>query len=369
MLNESDHLFFNVVEKLRGSMDLSEFKMYILGLICYQHLSDKLLEKVVELVGESLEEYDNPEKQKSLYERLFSDPEDRNDISTMLEDALGYYLEPTHLFHTFADQAKQNKLQLNELSTALIQLSTYYDHFNGLFYDVDLQSKRLGFDDDQRKVKIEKILKEIDMIDFSSYQKNAIGDAYEYLISAFASEAGKRGGGFHTPHEVSDMVARIVTIDQEDMKYFSVYDPTMGSGSLMLNIRNYMKYPYTVKYHGQDIYLTNFNLARMNLIMHGVELENMDLRIGDTFEESWSATESYAFDSVVMNPPYSAKWSADEKFFYDSRFNRYEKLAPKSKADFAFLLHGYHYLKETGTMAIILPHGVLHRGALSLIHI
>ena len=166
-----------------------------------------------------------------------------------------------------------------------------------------------------------------------------------------------------TPHEVSDMMARIAVIGQEDKKLFSVFDPTMGSGSLMLNIRNYLNYPKSVKYHGQELNTTTFNLAKMNLILHGVDNEDIRLRNGDTLNKDWPTDEPYTFDSVVMNPPYSAKWSSDDTFLDDSRFNRYGKLAPKSKADFAFLLHGFYHLKDSGTMAIVLPHGVLFRGA------
>lgn len=159
------------------------------------------------------------------------------------------------------------------------------------------------------------------------------------------------------------MMARIAAIGQEDKKLFSVFDPTMGSGSLMLNIRNYINHRENMKYHGQELNTTTFNLAKMNLILHGVDKEDMNLRNGDTLNKDWPTSEPYTFDSVLMNPPYSAKWSADETFLDDSRFNRYGRLAPKSKADFAFLLHGFYHLKDSGSMAIVLPHGVLFRGA------
>ncbi|MDE8173693.1 N-6 DNA methylase, partial [Erysipelothrix rhusiopathiae] len=138
--------------------------------------------------------------------------------------------------------------------------------------------------------------------------------------------------------------------------------PTMGSGSLMLNVRKYLNHPDTVKYHGQELNTTTYNLAKMNLILHGVENEDMNIRNADTLNKDWPTEEPYLFDSVLMNPPYSAKWSADDKFLDEPRFNRYGKLAPKSKADFAFLLHGFYHLKDSGTMAIVLPHGVLFRG-------
>jgi type I restriction enzyme M protein len=252
---------------------------------------------------------------------------------------------------------------LNDLNKAFIDLSTKYAQFNGLFDDVDLKSKKLGSDDQQRNITITEVLKKLNDVDVIGHNGDVIGDAYEFLIGQFASEAGKKAGEFYTPHEVSDMMARIAAIGQEDKKLFSVFDPTMGSGSLMLNIRNYINHPDGVKYHGQELNTTTYNLAKMNLILHGVDREDMRLRNGDTLNKDWPTDEPYTFDSVLMNPPYSAKWSSDDTFLDDSRFNRYGKLAPKSKADFAFLLHGFYHLKDSGTMAIVLPHGVLFRGA------
>jgi len=248
-----------------------------------------------------------------------------------------------------------------DLNKAFIDLSTKYDQFNGLFDDVDLTSKKLGSDAQQRNITITEVIKKLDPVNLLGHGGDVIGDAYEYLISQFASEAGKKAGEFYTPHEVSVMMARIAAKGQEDKKLFSVYDPTMGSGSLMLNIRNYINHPESVKYHGQELNTTTFNLAKMNLILHGVDKEDMRLSNGDTLNKDWPTDEPYTFDSVLMNPPYSAKWSSDDTFLDDSRFNRYGRLAPKSKADFAFLLHGLYHLKDSGTMAIVLPHGVLFR--------
>ena len=344
-------------------MDASEYKNYLLGLIFYKYLSDKLLEKVVELAGESLDEFSNADKQTVLYRQLLEDEDTKSDLIETLVDTLGYDIAADHLFNVLTMQANQNTFQLNDLNKAFIDLSTKYVQFNGLFDDVDLKSKKLGADDQQRNVTITEVLKKLNGIDVLGHNGDVIGDAYEFLISQFASEAGKKAGEFYTPHEVSDMMARIAVIGQEDKKLFSVFDPTMGSGSLMLNIRNYLNYPKSVKYHGQELNTTTFNLAKMNLILHGVDNEDIRLRNGDTLNKDWPTDEPYTFDSVVMNPPYSAKWSSDDTFLDDSRFNRYGKLAPKSKADFAFLLHGYYHLKDSGTMAIVLPHGVLFRGA------
>lgn len=354
---------FSAADSLRSKMDASEYKNYLLGLIFYKYLSDKLLEKVVEIADESLEEYNTQEKQTQLYRSLLADEEIKNDLIETLVDTLGYDIAPKHLFNVLANQAKQNTFQLNDLNKAFIDLSTKYDQFNGLFDDVDLTSKKLGSDDQQRNITITEVVKELNAVNVIGHDGDVIGDAYEYLIGQFASEAGKKAGEFYTPHQVSDMMARIAAIGQEDKKLFSVFDPTMGSGSLMLNIRNYIHYPDSIKYHGQELNTTTFNLAKMNLILHGVNKEDMRLRNGDTLNKDWPTDEPYTFDSVLMNPPYSAKWSADNTFLDDSRFNRYGKLAPKSKADFAFLLHGFYHLRDSGTMAIVLPHGVLFRGA------
>lgn len=360
---ELNSKLFSAADNLRSKMDASEYKNYLLGLIFYKYLSDKLLEKVVEIADESLEKYNTQEKQTRLYRESLADEEIKNDLIETLVDTLGYDIEPDYLFNVLTDQAKQNTFQLNDLNKAFIDLSTKYDQFNGLFDDVDLQSKKLGSDDQQRNITITEVLKKLNDIDVLGHNGDVIGDAYEFLISQFASEAGKKAGEFYTPHEVSDMMARIAAIGQEDKKLFSVFDPTMGSGSLMLNIRNYINHPENVKYHGQELNTTTYNLAKMNLILHGVDKEDMRLRNGDTLNKDWPTDEPYTFDSVLMNPPYSANWSSDDTFLDDSRFNRYGKLAPKSKADFAFLLHGFYHLKDSGTMAIVLPHGVLFRGA------
>ncbi|NMB32600.1 MAG: type I restriction-modification system subunit M, partial [Lactobacillus sp.] len=354
---------YSAADHLRSKMDASEYKDYLLGLIFYKYLSDKLLVKVVEVADESPEKHDTQAKQTKLYRDLFADEEVKDDLVETLVDTLGYHIEPDYLFNVLSDQAKQNTFQLNDLKKAFTDLSTKYDLFSGLFDDVDLESKKIGSNDQQRNITISEVIKQLNDIDLIGHDGDVIGDAYEFLIGQFASEAGKKAGEFYTPNEVSNMMAQIVTIGQKDKKLFSVYDPTMGSGSLMLNVRKHINHPDSVKYHGQELNTTTYNLAKMNLILHGVRKEDMRLRNGDTLNEDWPTDEPYTFDTVMMNPPYSAKWSSDKSFLDDSRFNRYGRLAPKSKADFAFLLHGFYHLKDSGTMAIVLPHGVLFRGA------
>lgn len=193
---------------------------------------------------------------------------------------------------------------------------------------------------------------------------DVLGNAYEYLIGQFASETGKKAGEFYTPHGPAQLLCRIAMIGQENKKGLLVYDPCMGSGSLMLSCKHYSNEPDYIQYYGQELMPSTYNLARMNMFLHRVHPEHQHLRNGDTLDADWPHDEETEFDVVTMNPPYSAKWSAAEGFKQDERFMDYGgKLAPKSKADYAFLLHGFYHLKQTGTMAIVLPHGVLFRGA------
>ncbi|WP_424960637.1 type I restriction-modification system subunit M [Macrococcus lamae] len=344
-------------------MDASEYKNYLLGLIFYKYLSDKMLKKVVELSYEDEALYSTKEKQTELYTSLISNEDTAEDLKATLIDTLGYEIEPDYLFNMLAEKAKLNTFQIDDMKKAFVQLSANFEQFTGLFDDIDLNSNKLGTSPPQRNITITEVIKKLNDIDLLNHEGDVIGDAYEFLIGQFASEAGKKAGEFYTPHMVSDMMAQIVTIGQQDKKIFSVFDPTMGSGSLMLNVRNYLNDRTVIKYHGQELNTTTYNLAKMNLILHDVDAKDINLRNGDTLDRDWPTDEPYTFDAVVMNPPYSAKWSADQTFLDDSRFNRYGRLAPKTKADFAFLLHGYYHLKETGTMAIVLPHGVLFRGA------
>ena len=203
----------------------------------------------------------------------------------------------------------------------------------------------------------------IDTADLLNSDAEILGNAYEALIGWFASETGKKAGEFYTPQAVSKILTKIAIAGQEDKKGLSVYDPCMGSGSLLLNAKKYSGDPEYIKYYGQELNTSTYNLARMNMFLHGVKAENQNLRNGDTLDADWPTDEDTDFNMVLMNPPYSAKWSASSGFLQDERFSDYGVLAPKSKADYAFLLHGLYHLKNNGTMAIVLPHGVLFRGA------
>ena len=230
--------------------------------------------------------------------------------------------------------------------------------FENLFDDVDLQSSKLGRKVSDKNKLIGQIIKHLSEIDFEleNDENDILGDAYEYLISQFASDAGKKAGEFYTPQEVSKILAKLVTVGKNRLK--SVYDPTCGSGSLLLRVSKEVR---VTDFYGQELNQTTYNLARMNMILHDVNFNDFDIRQGDSLEEPLFIDER--FEAIVANPPFSAKWSSDKKFLDDERFSAAGKLPPKSKADYAFVEHMIYHLDENGTMAIVLPHGVLFRGA------
>jgi type I restriction enzyme M protein len=233
------------------------------------------------------------------------------------------------------------------------------DDFDNLFEDMDLNSTKLGKTPEARNEIIAKVLFHLDKIDFKleNTELDVLGDAYEYLIGQFASGAGKKAGEFYTPQEVSKILAKIVTTGKQKLK--SVYDPTCGSGSLLLRVAKEVK--EVNNFYGQEMNRTTYNLARMNMILHGVHYRKFDIKQEDTLEHPQHLND-LPFEAIVANPPFSAEWSANPLFTSDDRFSQYGKLAPSSKADFAFLQHMIHHLAENGTMAIVLPHGALFRG-------
>lgn len=249
-----------------------------------------------------------------------------------------------------------------ELEQAFRDIEQSDKIYRGLFSDVDLQSTRLGPNPQKRNDRISAVMLKLANVDLTEYGGDALGDAYEYLIGQFASESGKKAGEFYTPQAVSTLMTKIAISGKEDKRGLTVYDPTMGSGSLLLNAKAYSNKPNSIYYFGQEVNTTTLNLARMNMILHNVGINQQKFRNGDTLDDDWPTDEPTNFDMVLMNPPYSAKWSASKAFLEDSRFSPYGKLPPKSRGDFAFLLHGFYHLRADGTMAIVLPHGVLFRG-------
>lgn len=345
---------------LRSKMDANEYKDYLLGIVFYKYLSDSFLIKVYDLI--------NDEKPSSLkvaleeYREALKD-ESANELIQEIKSACHYVIEPELTYTCFADAARNNSFKREYLQKAFNNIEQSDPLLADLFTDIDLYSNRLGTGDQKQSDTIASLIKEIDKADLLNSDSDVLGDAYEYLIGQFASETGKKAGEFYTPQAVSKILTKIAILGQEDKKGLSVYDPCMGSGSLLLNAKKYSTDPRNIKYYGQELMTSTYNLARMNMFLHGVVPENQKLRNADTLDADWPTDEETDFNMVLMNPPYSAKWSAVKGFLQDERFSEYGVLAPKSKADYAFLLHGLYHLKNNGTMAIVLPHGVLFRGA------
>ncbi len=308
------------------------------------------------------------EKPKSLkvaldaYKEALED-ESAEELKEQIKSECHYLIEPQLTYTCFADAARNNAFNRELLQKAFNNIEQSDPLFVDLFTDIDLYSNRLGNGDQKQSDTISSLVKEIDKADLLNSDAEILGNAYEYLIGQFASETGKKAGEFYTPQAVSKILTKIAIAGQENKKGLSVYDPCMGSGSLLLNAKKYATEPGYIKYYGQELNTSTYNLARMNMFLHGITPENQVLRNGDTLDGDWPTGEETDFNMVLMNPPYSAKWSATAGFLQDERFSDYGVLAPKSKADYAFLLHGLYHLKSNGTMAIVLPHGVLFRGA------
>lgn len=345
---------------LRSKMDANEYKDYLLGIVFYKYLSDSFLIKVYDMICD-----DKPETLKEALEAYKEElkGEYAEDLVKEMRDECHYVIEPELTYTYFADAARNNTFNREELQKAFNNIEQSDPIFADLFTDIDLYSNRLGTGDQKQSDTVANLIKEIDKADLLNSDAEILGNAYEYLIGQFASETGKKAGEFYTPQAVSKILTRIAIAGQEEKRGLSVYDPCMGSGSLLLNAKKYSEQPQYIKYYGQELNTSTYNLARMNMFLHGIVTENQKLRNGDTLDGDWPTDEETDFNMVLMNPPYSAKWSAAAGFLQDERFSEYGVLAPKSKADYAFLLHGLYHLKNNGTMAIVLPHGVLFRGA------
>lgn len=347
---------WNIANELRGKMGADEFRDYILGFIFYKYLSEK-----IEIHANKLLKPDG-----LTYAQVLGHEKEGDFITAIREAAvneLGYFLAPNELFHHVAQTGATNENLNEDLERILnsIESSTMgsasEEDFEQLFSELDLNASRLGRTVAQRNELISKVLLHLAKIDFhlEDSQIDILGDAYEYLISQFASGAGKKAGEFYTPQEVSQILARIVTSGKKELK--SVYDPACGSGSLLLRISRYAKVD---RFFGQEMNNTTYNLARMNMILHDVNYSDFDIKQEDTLERP-QHTE-FRFEAVVANPPFSARWSANPIHLSDERFAQYGRLAPSSKADYAFIQHMIYQLDDNGTMAVVMPHGVLFRG-------
>lgn len=352
---------WNIANELRGKMDADEFRDYILGFIFYKYLSEKQYLYANQLLEtETVKDY-----------LKVTHTEDLEAIREESLMKLGYFLKPDELFSSIAKKGNANtedesNFILEDLGAILngIEQSTMgtesEEDFNKLFEDLDLNSTKLGRSTEARNTLIAKVLSHLDKIDFGLEDADAdvLGDAYEYLIAQFASGAGKKAGEFYTPQKVSKILAKIVTTGKKRLK--NVYDPTCGSGSLLLRVAREVEVD---DFFGQELNRTTYNLARMNMILHDVHYRHFDIRQEDTLENPQHL--DLKFEAVVANPPFSAKWKGKDSTLNenDERFSQYGRLAPTSKADFAFVQHMLYQLADNGTMACVLPHGVLFRGS------
>ena len=339
---------------LRGNMEAYEFKNYILGMIFYYYLSDRTEKYMANLLKDDNISYSDAWKDEEYKEAV---------IEESLRD-LGFVIEPQFLFRNLVTMVENRAFDIEFLQKAINSLmestigNESQQDFEGLFSDMQLDSTKLGHTVKDRSTVMSKIIASLDEIKFSveDTKIDILGNAYEYLIGQFAATAGKKAGEFYTPSGPAELLCRLACLGLTDVK--AAADPTCGSGSLLLRLKNYAN---VRSYYEQELTSTTYNLARMNMILRGIPYTNFSIYNGDTLEKDYFG--EMRFRVQVANPPYSAKWSADDKFNEDDRFSQYGKLAPKSKADFAFVQHMVYHMDEDGRAVVLLPHGVLFRGA------
>ena len=373
---EKDKLFsalWSVADVLRGSMSADEFRDYMLSLLFYRYISARYETAARQELGSDIV------AEEPLIEWWTNNADDVDDFEDLMRKSIHYVIAPRFLWSAIYELARtQDDNLLTELKEAFryIEEESFKGSFKGLFSEINLDSEKLGKDFASRNKMMCRIITKLEeqLIEFDD-KTDVLGDAYEYLIGQFAAGSGKKAGEFYTPQQVSTILSRIVTLDCQNpaaghkKELRSVLDFACGSGSLLLNVNRQMKDNggKIGKIYGQEKNVTTFNLARMNMLLHGLHDSEFEIFHGDTLTNDWpllkesNPVKPVTFDAVVANPPFSLKWEPDDEASKDPRFKNFG-VAPKSAADFAFLLHGFNYLSDSGTMAIILPHGVLFRG-------
>ena len=372
---------WNIADKLRGAMDADDFRDYMLAFLFLRYLSGNYELAAKKELGTDYPDSDSIGNggRSSLSVWYSQNPDDIKAFENQMQLKTHYIIHPEHLWTSIAHMAlTQDGELLNTLQNGFkyIENESFQSTFSGLFSEINLTSEKLGKDYSDRNATLSTIIATIDegLPDFSA-SKDDLGDAYEYLIGQFAAGSGKKAGEFYTPQEISSILSEIVTLDSQNPqagkrdRLDSVMDFACGSGSLLLNVRKHMGEQGISRIYGQEKNITTYNLARMNMLLHGVKDTSFDIYHGDTLTNDWpmlnasNPANKTCFDAIVANPPFSYRWDPGETLGEDARFRNYG-LAPKSAADFAFLLHGFHYLKDDGVMTIILPHGVLFRGGI-----
>lgn len=368
---------WSIADQLRGAMDANDFRDYMLSFLFLRYLSDNYEAAAQRELGADYPKVEEDSHRVPLALWYANNGDDIAEFEKQMRRKVHYVIKPDYLWTNIANMARRQDGEL--LSTLqegfnYIEQDSFQSTFQGLFSEIDLASHKLGKTYADRNPKLCTIIQKLaeGLAEFST-DVDSLGDAYEYLIGQFAAGSGKKAGEFYTPQQISDVLSAIVTLDSQDpaagnkLRLEKVFDMACGSGSLLLNVRKRMGVNGIGKIYGQEKNITTYNLARMNMLLHGVKDSEFEIYHGDTLTNDWdilrelNPAKKPQFDAIVANPPFSYRWSPTDSMGDDVRFKNYG-LAPKSAADFAFLLHGFHFLKDEGVMAIILPHGVLFRG-------
>lgn len=370
---------WSIADNLRGAMNADDFRDYMLSFLFLRYLSYNYEESAKKELGRDYPVLEEQSSSAPLAVWYQANEADVPEFEKQMRRKVHYVIQPQHLWSSITELARNHEPELLstlEAGLRYIENESFESAFQGLFSEINLNSEKLGKTYGERNKKLCTIIQKISegIADFSA-DSDTLGDAYEYLIGQFAAGSGKKAGEFYTPQQISTILSEIVTLDSQDPttgkknKLDSVLDFACGSGSLLLNVRHRIKESggNIGKIYGQEKNITTYNLARMNMLLHGMKDTEFAIFHGDTLTNEWdilnemNPAKKMGFDAIVANPPFSLRWEPSDTTADDFRFKNYG-LAPKSAADFAFLLHGFHFLGKEGTMAIILPHGVLFRG-------
>jgi len=370
---------WKIADDLRGAMNADDFRDYMLSFLFLRYLSSNYEEAAKKELGMDYPQLAVEDKRTPLSVWYDANQEDIGEFEKQMRRKVHYVIKPQYLWSKITEMARtqdDDLLVTLDRGFKFIQDESFDSAFQGLFSEINLNSEKLGKTSRERNDKLCKIITKIaeGIADFST-DSDTLGDAYEYLIGQFAAGSGKKAGEFYTPQPISTILSEIVSLDSQEpamgkkKKLDKILDFACGSGSLLLNVRKQIKDNGGAvnKIYGQEKNITTYNLARMNMLLHGMKDTEFEIFHGDTLLNQWdmlnelNPAKKMEFDAIVANPPFSLRWDHTDALAEDFRFKSYG-LAPKSAADFAFLLHGFHYLSNEGTMAIILPHGVLFRG-------
>lgn len=376
---ELGDVLWGIANDLRGAMNADDFRDYMLSFLFLRYLSDNYEQSVKKELGSDYPVFEKDDNRTPLSVWYKANPSDIDPFEAQMRKKVHYVVKPDFLWGSIYELARtQDGELLHTLQKGFkyIENESFESAFKGLFSEINLDSEKLGKNYEDRNKKLCTIITKIaeGIKDFST-DSDTLGDAYEYLIGQFAAGSGKKAGEFYTPQEMSTILSKIVALDSQNpkagvkKKINKVFDFACGSGSLLLNVKHQVEKEggYVGRIYGQEKNITTYNLARMNMLLHGVKDSEFEIHHGDSLANDWdilnemNPAKKMEFDAIVANPPFSLRWEPNEVMGEDFRFKNHG-LAPKSAADFAFLLHGVHFLSDNGTMAIILPHGVLFRG-------